>query len=172
MRTHEGAIDLDSEPGRGTTVSCFFPALVAPAAAERPDEEEAPPGHGERILLVEDEPTLAKMSERRLAAMNYRVTIDTDAPRALETFRARPGDFDLVISDYLMPRMVGLDFARAVHNIRPDLPIILLTGYIEELPDETIRAAGVRRLVTKPATIQELGRAVHEVLAGARVGSA
>jgi CheY-like chemotaxis protein len=99
------------------------------------------------------------------------VTSDTEAPRALETFRRDPGNFDLVISDYLMPQMVGLDFARAVHNIRPDLPIMLLTGYIEELPQETIRAAGVRRLISKPATIQELGLAVHEVLAGAGVAT-
>jgi CheY-like chemotaxis protein len=59
-----------------------------------------------------------------------------------------------------------------VHNIRPEVPIVLLTGFIEELPEETIRAAGVRRLISKPVTIQELGQAVHEVLAGARAGSA
>ncbi len=172
MRTHEGAIDLASEPGRGTTVTCFFPALEAAGAPDRPGEEQVPQGRGERILLLEDETTLVRMSARQLEALGYRVTSDTDAPRALETVRARPGDFDLVISDYLMPRMVGLDFARAVHNIRPDLPIVLLTGYIEELPEETIRAAGVRRLINKPATIQELGRALHEVLAGVRSGSA
>ena len=111
--------------------------------------------------MVEDEPTLAEMSTRWLEALGYRVTSDTDAPHALQTVRARPGDFDLVISDYLMPQMVGLDFARAVHNIRPDLPIALLTGYVQELPEETIRAAGVRRLISKPANRMELGRAVH-----------
>jgi len=172
MRTHEGVIDLDSGPGRGTTATCFFPALASAASSELPGKEEAPQGQGERILLVEDEPTLARMSTRRLEALGYTVTSDTDAARALERFRARPRDFDLVISDYLMPRMVGLDFARAVHNIRPEVPIVLLTGFIEELPEETIRAAGVRRLISKPVTIQELGQAVHEVLAGARAGSA
>jgi hypothetical protein len=171
MRTHEGVVDLDSAPGRGTTVTCFFPALQAAVASEQSVEHDAPRGSGERILLVEDEPSLARMSTRRLEALGYRVTSETDAPRALETFRAAPRAFDLVISDYLMPRMVGLDFARAVHNIRPDLPIVLLTGYIEELPPETILAAGVRRLISKPATIEELGRAVHEVLAGAGAGS-
>ena len=165
MKTHGGAIEIDSEPGRGTTVTCFFPALVAEALPERPSAEVTY-GRGERILLVEDEPGLAEMSTRSLEALGYRVTTDTDAPHALETVRARPGDFDLVISDYLMPQMVGLDFARAIHNIRPDLPIALLTGYIQELPEETIRAAGVRRLISKPATRTELGRAVHDVLAG------
>jgi PAS domain S-box-containing protein len=172
MKTHEGVIDLDSEPGRGTTVTCFFPALQAAASSETPGEEDAPSGHGERILLVEDEPSLAKMSARRLEALDYRVTSDTEPLRALATFRARPDDFDLVISDYLMPQMIGIDFARAIHNIRPDLPIVLLTGFIEELPEETIRAAGVRRLISKPASIQEMGRAMQEVLAGVRAGSA
>jgi PAS domain S-box-containing protein len=168
MRTHEGVVALASEVGRGTTATCFFPALPSPASPEQVDAAAVPPGHGEHILLVEDEPSLASMSARQLEAIGYRVTSDTDALHALETFRARPGDFDLVISDYLMSRLMGLDFARAVHNIRPDLPIVLLTGYIEELPDETIRAAGVRRLISKPATIQEVGQAVHDVLAGAR----
>ena len=172
MRTHEGAVDLDSEPGRGTTVTCFFPALASAAPEERRGEEDVPRGEGQHVLLVEDEPSLARMSTRRLEALGYRVTSDTDAPHALETFRAAPRTFDLVISDYLMPRMVGLEFAREVHNIRPDLPIVLLTGYIEELPPETILASGVRRLISKPATIEELGRAMHEVLAGAAAGSA
>lgn len=168
MKTHGGAIDFDSEPGRGTTVSCFFPALVAEALPERPSGEMPASPHGERILLVEDEPTLAKANARSLEALGYVVTSETDAAHALETVRAHPGDFDLVISDYLMPRMVGLDLARAIHNIRPDLPIALLTGYIQELPEETIRAAGVRRVISKPATMAELGREVHDVLVGGR----
>lgn len=87
--------------------------------------------------------------------------------RALATFRARAGDFDLMLSDYLMPGMLGLDLARAVHNIRPELPIVLLTGFIEELPPETIRTAGVRRLIGKPVTLRELGEAVQGVLGSA-----
>jgi len=171
MKAHDGVVALDSAPDQGTTATCFFPALESATAEADHDAEEAPRGHGERILLVEDEPTLARMSTRRLEALGYRVTADTDAVHALESFRGRANDFDLVISDYLMPRMVGLDFARAVHDIRPELPIVLLTGYIEELPEETIRAAGVRRLISKPATIEELGQALHDVLALTRTGA-
>jgi CheY-like chemotaxis protein len=112
------------------------------------------------------------MNQRRLAALGYRVTAVTDAARALRTFRARPADFDLVVSDYLMPGMVGLEFAREIHNLRPDVPIVLLTGYIENLPDEAVRAAGVRRLISKPATILELGIALHEVAAASSPDSA
>jgi nitrogen-specific signal transduction histidine kinase/ActR/RegA family two-component response regulator len=165
VKTHDGAVGLDSEPGRGTTVTCFFPALEVSPAEERRLVGEAPAGHGERVLLVEDEPALAAMNRRRLAALGYRVTAETSAARALGIFRAKPEDFDLVVSDYLMPGMVGLDFAREIHNLRPDVPIVLLTGYIENLPDEAIRAAGVRRVVTKPATILELGTVLHEVSA-------
>jgi len=167
VKAHDGAIDLESAPGRGTTVTCFFPALHPSAAEERAESPEPPEGHGERVLLVEDEPSLAEMSARRLESLGYGVTVETDAARALATFGARPSDFDLMISDHLMPGMVGLDLARAVHNIRPDLPIVLLTGFIEELPEETLRTAGVRRMVNKPATLLELGEAVHQVLAAA-----
>jgi PAS domain S-box-containing protein len=167
VRAHEGAIDLQSEPGRGTTVVCFFPALPLSPAEERVAEEGEPPtGRGERILLVEDEPSLAEMGARRLESLGYHVTVETDAVRALATFRAQPADFDLLLSDYLMPGMPGLELAREVHNIRPELPIVLLTGFIEELPAETIRTAGVRRLIGKPVTLLELGVAVHDVLAG------
>jgi PAS domain S-box-containing protein len=167
VTTHEGAIDLESEPGRGTTVSCFFPALPASAVEERSAAEATPQGRGERVLLVDDEPTLAAMNKRRLEALGYEVTVDSDPERALATFRARPEAFDLVISDYLMPRLAGLDFAREAHNVRPEVPIALLTGYIDELPEETIRASGVRRLINKPVTIAELGIAVHELLRAA-----
>jgi PAS domain S-box-containing protein len=164
VTSHEGAVDLESEPGRGTTVRCFLPALLeAQGDLQRP-AADLPRGDGQRLLLVEDEPTLAQMGRRRLGLLGYQVTAETDVVRALETFRAAPDRFDLVISDYLMPGMVGLDFAREVHNLRPDVPIMLLTGYIEDLPEETIRAAGVRRLVAKPVTIEVLGRVLHELL--------
>ncbi len=163
VKSHDGAVDLDSEPGRGTTVTCYFPAIAPSVVEERRQAGEQPEGHGERILLVEDEPSLAEMNQRRLASLGYRPTSHTDPARALEAFRSDPG-FDLVVTDYLMPGMVGLDLAREVHNLRPDVPIVLLTGFIENLPDEAIRAAGVRRLVKKPVTLAELAVALHEVL--------
>ena len=168
VEAHEGVIDLVSEPDRGTSVTCFFPALPASVAEERREAEAAPRGRGERVLLVDDEPSLARMNKRRLEAVGYAVTADSDPERALATFRSRPDDFDVVVTDYLMPRLGGLDLAREVHNLRPEVPIVLLTGYMEELPEETIRSAGIRRLVSKPATIVELGMALQAVTTGAR----
>jgi hypothetical protein len=164
VKAHEGAIDLDSAPGRGTTVTCFFPAVQQTPAEERVGMPEPPPGHGERVLLVEDEPSLARMNEHRLVSIGYRVTVETDPLRALQTFGERQAEFDLMLSDHLMPGMVGLDLARGVHNIRPDLPIVLLTGFIEEFPEEVLRTAGVRRVIGKPTTLQALGLALHEIL--------
>ena len=172
VTSHEGVIDVQSEPDKGTAVTCFFPALGASAAEERREAEVAIRGHGERVLLVDDESSLASMNKRRLEALGYVVTVDSDPERALETFRARPGEFDALVTDFLMPRLAGLDLAREVHSLRPEVPIALLTGYMEALPDETIRAAGIRRLVNKPATIVELGEALRALLAGAGVAGA
>jgi CheY-like chemotaxis protein/two-component sensor histidine kinase len=164
VRSHGGAIDLASEPGVGTTVKCLFPALAPSPAQERAIVGEPPMGMGERVLFVEDDRMLAEMGEARLRSLGYEVTTETSSERAVETFRASPDAFDLVLTDYLMPRMVGLDLARAVHGIRPDIPIVMMTGYIEELPEETIRSAGVRRMLTKPATILQLGEVLHGLL--------
>jgi hypothetical protein len=165
VKAHAGTVELASEPGQGTTVTCFFPALGLTPTEERLAAGEPPLGEGEQVLLVEDEPSLATMNARRLAELGYRVTAETDAARALETVRARPEAFDLVISDYLMPQLLGVDLAREIHSLRPSLPIVLLTGFIENLPAEAIRAAGVRRVLKKPVTLRELGVALREVLA-------
>jgi nitrogen-specific signal transduction histidine kinase/ActR/RegA family two-component response regulator len=164
VQAHGGAVELASEPGQGTTATCYFPALGLTPAEERLAAGEPPLGEGERVLLVEDEPSLASMSARRLAELGYRVTAETDAVKALATVRERPEAFDLVISDYLMPQLLGVDLAREIHSLRPALPIVLLTGFIENLPAEAIRAAGVRRVLKKPVTLRELGVALREVL--------
>ncbi len=172
VRAHDGAIDLASEPGRGTTVTCYFPAIQASPDAERAAVTEAAEGRGERVLLVEDEPSLAQMGSRRLEILGYLVTVETDPVHALETFRSRPDDFDLLVTDHLMPRLPGLELAREMHNLRPELPIVLLTGYIQQLPTEAVRAAGVRRLVRKPVELRALGEALRAVLREAKAGSA
>ena len=169
VRRHDGAVELRSEPGRGTTVTCFFPALQAAPADEEPEAVAAAPrGLGERVLLVEDEPTLAELNARRLSALGYRVTVVCDPVRALEDFRRRPAEFDLVVSDHLMPRLLGLDLAREIHDRRPEVPIVLLSGLADDLLDEAVRAAGVRRVLRKPVTLGELGAALRSALEGTR----
>jgi CheY-like chemotaxis protein len=96
------------------------------------------------------------------------VTVSTDPAAALEMFRERAGDFDLVMTDYSMPRMNGLDLARAIHQIRPGVPILLSTGFAEEFAEESLEASGIRQVLNKPLGIQELAMAIRAVLEPAR----
>ncbi|MFW6010863.1 MAG: hybrid sensor histidine kinase/response regulator, partial [Gemmatimonadota bacterium] len=160
---HHGAVTLDSEVGRGTTVRVLFPAGESTEPAPEPDLE-VPRGGGEHILYVEDEPGLAKVGRRVLEKLGYAVTVGADGQAALELFQATPDAFDAVVTDYLMPRVDGLKLARAIAEVRPELPIVLLTGYADHLPGEEIAAAGVRATVSKPAALDELGTRLHDLL--------
>jgi CheY-like chemotaxis protein len=164
MSDHEGAVILSSEVGKGTQIQCYFPALETDAVAPMTPERETPSGHGERVLLVDDERSLASVGERRLTALGYAVTVSTDPVTALEMFRERPGDFDLVMTDYSMPRMNGLDLARAIHQIRPELPILLSTGFAEEFAQESLEPSGIRQVLNKPLGIQDLAVALRAIL--------
>ena len=168
MHAHQGVVTLESERGKGTTVTCFFPALTPSPAEERRAEGDPPLGRGERILLVEDQPPLAALTGRRLESLGYRVQCETDALRALATFQERPAAFALVISDHRMPRLLGLDLARQIHAVRPDVPILLLSGQVDHISAEALQAAGVRRALTKPVTLGQLGTALRELLGDAR----
>jgi len=164
MRDLGGAILVESEVGTGTRFGCFFPALEAEEAPSEIAVKDVPLGQGERILYVDDEAELVKIGRRRLESLNYHTVGETSPERVLEHFRARPGEFDLVVTDHTMPRMTGLDLARELMKIRPDIPILLLTGFIQDLPQERLRAVGIRLLLRKPATVEELGTAVRAVL--------
>jgi PAS domain S-box-containing protein len=167
MRDHEGAVDLESEPGQGTTVRCFFPSRSV-EVDDRPERPRiAPRGKGERILFVEDEPALAQVGARRLVRLGYQVATETDSTRALEMVRARPGDFDLLITDFSMPRLNGVQLAQSLRDVAPGLAIILITGNVEGLPHAEIASAGVGLVLHKPTTVQQLGEAVRTLL-GAR----
>ena len=166
MQDHQGVVILESEPDRGTEVRCFFPMLEVETIAGptvRVGEQE---GRGERILLIDDEPSLARVGARRLVALNYEVSEHTDARKALEYFRAHANELDLVVTDYTMPFITGLDLARELIRIRADIPIILLTGFVDEMDEQRMRESGIRKVLRKPVTIEELGDAVRRVLDG------
>ena len=163
MSAHEGVVLLESEPGQGTEVCCYFPAVeeALPEPVRRP--ETARGGRGERILLVDDEPSLASAGRRRLEWLGYQVVAVTSADAALEAFRTAPTSFDLVLTDYLMPRMTGLDLSRAIHEIRPDAKIVMTTGFLE-VPIEQVFDAGVHRVLSKPASLDDLAAAIRSAL--------
>jgi PAS domain S-box-containing protein len=167
MDSHDGAVTVDSKPGDGTTFTLYFPeqagAVVPVADVERP----TPRGNGERILVIDDEEVLALLVQRTLEELGYAATFVTLPEDALDMVRADPLRFDLVITDQTMPAMTGLVLANWLRDIRPSLPVIVMTGYTAPLLQERIEAAGVRDLLIKPVTIRSLGSAVHAVLSGA-----
>jgi PAS domain S-box-containing protein len=172
MQNHGGAITADSEPGKGTAFHLYFPVAVGEAAAEPgPIPGEVVRANGERVLFVDDEEALAFLAVRTLQRLGYRVTAYTDPLRALEAFRSQPGEFDVVVTDLSMPGMSGVDLARVLLEVRPDLPILMTSGYVRAEDVESARRLGIRAVVLKPNTVEELGDTLHTLLAAAKTHS-
>lgn len=164
MKSHDGAITVTSKLGEGTAFHLYFPAHVGELPEEEAQASPIPRGTGECILLVDDEESIVQLNREILTRLGYTVATQTSATEAIAQVRAKPAQFDLMIADLTMRGMTGIDFARQLAQIRPDLPIILVTGYPGSLTSEQVWAAGVRELLLKPATIQSLGTAVHRAL--------
>jgi CheY-like chemotaxis protein len=166
MQQHRGGIVVESEVGKGTTVSCLFPALQAEQDDEQqPQTVQALPGKGEHILFVDDESQLTEAGRRRLAKLGYRVTVCNDPHVALEKLADAPGEFDLVVSDYTMPGMSGVELARRIALLDRPVAVVLMTGVLGELPQAVESVQGVVAVVRKPLTREELAEAVRRGLA-------
>jgi len=165
MKSHDGAVTIQSEQGKGTTVYLYFPVQTA-AVAEKASAEKPslPQGHGERILLVDDEAALVMIGTKILQRLGYTVTGFTSSKEAVETFTRQPQAFDLVITDLTMPGTTGIALADALLAVRRDIPIILNTGYIEESIREQANLLGFREILVKPLTVQLLAEAVERVI--------
>ncbi|GAB6144090.1 hybrid sensor histidine kinase/response regulator [Desulfocicer niacini] len=164
---HDGAIAIDSRPGKGTAVYVIFPAVPhTPEASIGVDD--ASPGGQEHILIVDDEPSLLKMVQKVLQRLGYQVTTHENPQRALDQFTKNPGAFDMVITDMTMPVLSGDELARALLAIRPDLPIILCTGYTERINALAARNLGIKKFIEKLLERRKLAVAVREVLDDAR----
>jgi CheY-like chemotaxis protein len=166
MRNHDGAVTVSSQPGKGTTFRLYFPVHGEAAVALESAAHKAPArGRGERILFVDDEMPLVHLGQVIVEELGYTVTVSTNPMEAIASIRAEPAAFDLVITDLTMPYLSGTDLARLIFQQRPDLPVILVTGYTADLTAESVRALGIQEMLFKPLTLQVLGEAVHRVLA-------
>ncbi|MBL8977045.1 MAG: PAS domain S-box protein [Gemmatimonadetes bacterium] len=164
LNSHQGAVRLSSVVNEGTEVRCFFPAVEAVLAEPVPPEAPVLPGKGERILFVDDEEPLARLGQRRLQGLGYRVTIATTCGQALAVFRADPHAFDLVITDYTMPDRSGLELATELVRLRPDIPVLLTTGHVDEFPERDLQAAGIQQVLMKPVVLDDLATGVVRAL--------
>jgi CheY-like chemotaxis protein len=173
VKEHRGAITVDSSPGRGTTFHLYFPASDAPAASPAADRPlvapSAPTPHpAARILCVDDDAVILLTEQALLSSLGYQVTGVASAAEALTTLRQDPGGFDLVVSDFNMPGTSGIDLARAVALVCPGLPVLICSGYIDADLRQRATAAGVRALVHKENTAEDLATTVRRVLGGDR----
>ena len=183
LQEHQASLAVHSTVGQGTSFLIYFPAANAELLtntvepqrqkvsrrlrdASQGHEHSAPllDGRGMRILYLDDDESLVLLTTRLLERQGYRVSGHTDARAALAELAACAGQFDLVISDYNMPVMSGLEVAQAMLLIRPDLPVVLTSGYITEELRASAPAAGVRELIYKPSTVEELGDVVMRLL--------
>jgi two-component system cell cycle sensor histidine kinase/response regulator CckA len=165
VKTRHGAITVHSAPGAGTTFHVYLPAQDRRDAAG-PEGRGGPAGRGRRVLLVSDEEGIASLMEQGLAGLGYRVERCTRPEEALGRLRAASTRFDLVIADHAMSGMSGTELARACLRVRPDQPVLLTVDADDARVRETAREIGVRAVLTKPLTLEALGRAAALALAG------
>jgi CheY-like chemotaxis protein len=163
IKSHGGEIRVFSEPLKGTTFHVYFP--VAEDIKEPTIKKDRPiMGGSERILFVDDDNSLAEMGKLMLEKLGYKVTVRTSSIEALEVFRKTPNKFDLVITDQTMPNKTGTQLTRELLRLRPDIPVILCTGFSETVNKENFRALGIRGFVMKPIVKNDIAKIIRKVL--------
>jgi PAS domain S-box-containing protein len=165
VKSHEGAIFVRSTVGHGSTFELFLPA-VAPEATKPPfPSGQIPFGHGEPILVVDDDAVSGFVIEKLVESLGYTATRCTRPEEALARFAAAPASFDLVISDLAMPGMNGEELIERLAAIRPDLPIIVASGFLENARERIVEKGIARAVLNKPVPRAELARALADALA-------
>ena len=172
-RSHGGFIQVESKLGKGSQFHVFLPK-GSPAAVEEVQVELHPLTHSEQdqpasgkakhVLIVDDDRDVGRLAARILETFRYEVTALTDPTEAVNLVRKRPGKFDLVLTDLLMPELSGPELARALKKIRPDLPLILISGLVSSVTEESARRQGFVALIRKPFEIEQMAKSVADIL--------
>jgi CheY-like chemotaxis protein len=165
VQGYNGVIDVDSEPGRGTTVSVYLPLPhgATQTVSNASTEDRIPMGN-ETILLVDDEEDVLGMMLLMMERLGYRVFSKNSSIEAFEEFRREPEKFDLIITDQTMPKMTGMELIEKMTSIRSDIPIILCTGFNEKITEDAIQRLGIGALISKPVRVKEIAGTIREVL--------
>ncbi|MGD9157889.1 MAG: ATP-binding protein, partial [Desulfobacteraceae bacterium] len=159
----KGAIRVESEKNHGTNFFILFPKIQRPFKADAV-EARPMPGGTEVMLLIDDEEGLLKAQRKIFERLGYTVETRSSSIDALDAFKAAPGHFDIVITDQTMPKMTGAQLAKEFIAIRPDIPIILCTGFSDVISEEEAKSIGIREFIMKPIVISEIACKVRELL--------
>jgi len=163
VANHGGGVLVDSQGGKGTKIEVYLPTIPTPIWEGAGDSEHIPLGK-ETILFVDDEETIVRLAKELLSQLGYTVEVYTSSQEALNAFRRSPQRFDLVITDQTMPGLTGEALARELLRIRPELPIILCTGFSHIMTAEKAKALGIQAYLMKPLAIRDLAPIVRHVL--------
>ena len=164
VEDHGGKITVRSTPGEGTTFNVFLPRAVSDGQEKHRSSPSSVLGGTETILLIDDEDAIIDVMKQMLERLGYTVVDEDNGITALETFGAEPAQFDLVITDQTMPKMTGLQLAEELMKIRADIPIILCTGYSEQIGAAEAKSIGIREFVMKPVVKEKMAAIIRNVL--------
>jgi len=165
VTSHGGFIQVRSTPGAGSTFRVGLPAVLRQAVALPPSATaQLPRGNGERVLLVDDEAPIRHLAATLLTSYGYQVTVAENGAQALDAFRAAPSEWDVVVTDLMMPVMDGVEFIKSARTLRPNLPIIASSGFHDESRREAVEALLVSEFLPKPYTAEAMLRALRRVL--------
>ncbi|MHC4363384.1 MAG: ATP-binding protein, partial [Planctomycetota bacterium] len=163
IKSHNGAIAVSSTPGEGTTFEIFLPKIGS-VEIQEPQSSGQLTRDKEVILLVDDEEVMVDVTRQILDRLGYEVIAKTNSVDALEAFQEEPGKFDLVITDQIMPNMTGTQLAEKLISIRPDISIILCSGFPENVTPEQLESIGIKEFILKPVTRQEIAKIIRREL--------
>ena len=164
VKSLSGTIAVYSELGEGTTFRLLIPCAMAEAQNLGLLGEESIMGGTERVLLVDDETALLKTARRMLENLGYQVTALNSSPDALNQFSAEPEGFDVVVTDLTMPKMDGFELSKQILKIRPDMPVVLCTGFSRTVTRQAALDVGIKEYLNKPLSMDELARTVREAI--------
>ncbi len=166
MKSHQGVVTVDSEPGRGTTFRLYFQAVEHAGSSETAEVDVHASGQGEHVLYVDDDDALVFLCTRMLRRLGYRATGFAAPFEALAHFRDHASDFDAVVCDINMPGLRGVELIRQIRALRPEVRVVLVSGFVSPADVLDARALGIEHVVPKPQTIEDLAHVLHTLIGG------
>ena len=164
VKNYGGDIHIRSEPGKGTEFHVYLPIIESQIEEGAKDSIDSIQGGTEEILLVDDEEAIVRMERKMLKQLGYEVTTRAGSIDALEAFKANPDRYDLIITDMTMPNMTGIQLAQEIKKIKPEVPVIICTGFSNQIDEEKCKAMGIQGYVMKPIISKEFAGTIREVL--------